>query len=311
MPVGDYFGLPDNIDKQQFFDYVGGTSTVTAPEYQTWPKPRGISMVHILSIDPGSGGGGGFSGATSTQRGGGGSGTSGCIASLLIPAVFIPDLMYIFVASGSSGGAAGVSGGNPSYNAIMAYPGVSNNNYACIFSSNSTGPGGGGHGTASAGGSADAAESANPIISSVLTAGIGMLASIGTSGGNIGGASGVGTVCSPSKIVSCVMPGGGGAGCTSGNVDSAGGGISSSTSIPWLLAGIPGGAAGGGRGNDGFATRSPLFFTGGTGGGSFSAGTGGAGGNGAIGCGGGGGGGGITGGAGGNGGNGLVVVTCW
>ena len=306
----DVFGLPDIGDRQQSFSHIGGTSA--APRQQTWHKPRGIGMVHIMSIDPGSGGGGGFSGATSTQRGGGGSGTSGVVVSLLIPALFIPDLVYIFVAPGTAGGAAAQAAGNPGSNSVFAYAGVTAAAYAAILTPQSGGPGGGGAGTATTGGTADGAESAGPAANgSFLSTGIGMFSSAGTSGGNAGSASGAGNACNPSKMISCVMPGAGGAGCTSGNVDSAGGAIVGNASMPWVLAGIPGGLAGGGRGQDGFMLRSPMLFLGGTGGGSNSSGTGGAGGNGAIGCGGGGGGGGVTGGKGGDGGNGLVIITCF
>ena len=315
MP-GDYFGLPDNSERQQTFRYAGGSNWSTAPVgFQTWVKPRGIGSVHILSIDPGSGGGGGWSGASGTQCGGGGAGTAGVVVSVLAPAALVPDMLYVFVCPGAAGGAAGQAGGNPGSNVVTAYGGVATSGgtrYVVVLSPGSSGPGGGGAGSASAGGNTDSAETAAPQSNSPLMAGIGVFSSIGTSGGNTGSASGQGTDCPNSKMISCAMPGAGGAGCTTGNVNSAGGGFTSgTTSQPWVPSYISGGTSGGGRGTDGFAVRSPMLFYGGCGGGSNAGGVGGAGGNGAIGSGGGGGGGGATGGAGGNGGNGLVIITCW
>jgi len=139
----------------------------------------------------------------------------------------------------------------------------------------------------------------------------GIIGQIGSQGGLTTGSAGTAVNPWPANGW-CGSAGSGGGGCNTSNADFAGGNINGGIAIPPLQQAINGGAAGGGRGADGFELHQPCWgFFGGTGGGSFAAGTGGAGGNGATGCGGGGGGGGINGGAGGNGGNGLAVITCW
>jgi hypothetical protein len=75
---------------------------------------------------------------------------------------------------------------------------------------------------------------------------------------------------------------------------------------------IPGGLAGGGRGNNGIWDNRSFAGTGASGGGSNIAGAGGNGGDGALGCGGGGGGSGTTArGEGGRGGDGYFLVSWW
>jgi len=310
----DYFGLPDAGDRSQTFNCIGGTTFGAAgAPYQAWNKPRGISMVHIFALSSGGGGGGGCTGATSTQRGGGGGGGSGGFASGIFPAWALPDILHIFVPPGGAGGAAGIAGSTGAGFAILTLP-AANTQMSLYVLIGSTGAGGGAAGTSAAGGAFGAAGTAlsnywNTVMNLGII-GVNPLSSNGVPGqaGVVGSASGAALPTGAGNFT--VFSGGaGGAGCTSGNVDSAGGGYSTaSLGIPVALAG---GAAGGGRGADGYMLNKPIFGMGGMGGGSFSAGTGGNGGNGAYGCGGGGGGGGITGGAGGNGGPGLVIVTCW
>src|SRR5712692_4773667 len=89
IDMPDYFGLPDNSERQQFFTATGG--------YVPWLKPRGISMIYFLCISPGGGGGGGFSSGSNTQAGGGGGGASGSVSTLLMPAFSLPDILFVSV----------------------------------------------------------------------------------------------------------------------------------------------------------------------------------------------------------------------
>jgi hypothetical protein len=314
----DLFGLPDNAEHQQTFGFVGGTyagSGSATAVFQPWNKPRGISMVHILALTSGAGGGGGCSGATATQRGGGGSGCAGPFSNLLIPAFVLPDTLFVFVPAGGNGGAANLGGSVGDYSLVSINPSYEGgNNYGIILRSAASAGFGGNPGTATNGGVAGSGGSVAQYQAMLSYAG--QFQGGASAAGSAGHATGSPFSQNPSAWSVFLGPASGGAGCTTGNVDSAGGGLNGvGTTTPWVMPwnvnGFPGGAAGGGNGMNGFTFRSPLIFCGGQGGGSFSAGQGGNGGNGAIGCGGGGGGGGITGGIGGAGGPGLIVVTCW
>jgi hypothetical protein len=297
MP-GDLFHLPDNADHQQVFGYAG--------EIQTWTKPLGITMVHMVALSSGAGGGGGYSAGGATQAGGGGGGGTGGISSVIVPASFLPDVLYVYAAPGGAGGSAGNAGGNgaASWAGMMT---VSTAQSLYLISSlPSSLPIGGGAGTSSAGGTGGASGAA-PTSTNMPLSVFGMIATVIGVAGASGGASTGPTTANPGAVP--LFPASGGAG-TTGSVNGAGGGTLSG-SLPWYSYAQPGGAAGGGHGQDGTALRIPPYFMGGFGGGSNYAGTGGSGGNGATGCAGGGGGGGTTGGAGGAGGNGAVWITCW
>ena len=87
---------PGNVD---YFYNTGGTSWVT------WEKPRGIIMLEIICIGAGGGGRSGWSATTETGAvSGGGGGGSGGFSRLLIPAIFLPDVLYIQVGRGGVGG---------------------------------------------------------------------------------------------------------------------------------------------------------------------------------------------------------------
>ncbi len=276
-------------------------------QWQTWVKPRGKSMVSIYALGSGGGGGGGFSSAAATARGGGGGGGSGAMARVLLPASVLPDVLYCFVASGGLGGAASVAGavGNVSY--VNLFPEILNT-YTRVLVTGGAGAGGGGAGSLTAGGVAGAAAGAGAFYplthTGVATSIVGLAGAVGgahtgAAGGNISG-------------VAMVHGGAGGGGTTS--ADFAGGSFSGAYWMPSLN----GGAAIGGRGQDGLDmspggvwTQTSSVAAPGTGGGSNNAATGGDGGNGGSGCGGGGGGAGLTGGRGGNGGHGLIVVLSW
>ena len=293
----DFSHLPNTLSGAdiQTFNALG------ASDFQTWLRPRGKSMISILSLSSGAGGGGGFSAAASTARGGGGGGGAGTLTRFLAPLIDI-DRLYINVPLGGLGGAAGVAGATAGNGTVSLAPNL-NTAVNAIFNVSGALATGGGAGTASAAGAAGvgavtsgAAGQGNSGILSVTAGQAGLIG--GAQTGAVGGSL---TFTSGNPFTG----GMGGAGVTT--TDFAGGSI---TGAGWFPS-FAGGIALGGRGADGWFSRMPFGASGGTGGGSNNAGTGGAGGNGALGCGGGGGGGGVTGGQGGNGGHGLVIITCW
>ena len=318
IDMPDYFGLPDNSERQQFFTATGG--------YVPWLKPRGISMIYFLCISPGGGGGGGFSSGSNTQAGGGGGGASGSVSTLLMPAFSLPDILFVSVFAGTQGAAAGgmSTGPNTGYpnacTVITGSPPCDGSIFANTLISGApfnNGGSGAFAGTASAGGSAGGTPGSvsyafNPLAILGITnytSGLNGAAGNATStGSNIAFAPAQTTVPFP------VTGGAGGAG-TTGASSSAGGGIPAGIGgkgLPALTGGAAGSGVNAGDGAGGLSLRGPMSFTGGLGGGSASGlFNGGRGGDGAIGCGGGGGGGGTVGGKGGNGGSGLIVISCW
>jgi hypothetical protein len=83
-----------------------------------WNKPRGINFIKIITIGGGAGGGGGHSSATTNARGGGGGGSSSVVTTVMLPAIFLPDRLYISSGVGSVGGSGG---GGSSNRGIQSY----------------------------------------------------------------------------------------------------------------------------------------------------------------------------------------------
>ncbi len=84
---------PD-YDTQYFLGTTGNTAAGSYQDYQTWKKPANCTWVYMLCV------GGGASGATSlvgTAVGcfGGMGGSSGQQTTLIIPAMFLPDILYV------------------------------------------------------------------------------------------------------------------------------------------------------------------------------------------------------------------------
>ena len=317
-------------DVQLFFP-TGTVSTL----WQTWTKPRGITMIYMIAISGGGGGGGGFTRATGVAGGGGGSGACSGMATLMMPAIFLPDSLKISVGPGGQGGAAGTTGGAGTNSYITLGAGLTTGITIpnVILASGATAPGGGAGGSGASGGAAGIA----PTVATIAAVGpmgkLGFFPNTGTVGNNgyvglvgqIGGAQtgAIGTVYSGGWNVLPFTPGASGAGI---NTAVQGGFLGGTINIvnavdfadgafsPPLI--IPGGTAGsailaGGNGGSGIRSMKPFLHTGGAGGGSSDAQIGGIGGAGGIGCGGGGGGAGTTGGRGGNGGDGMVAIICW
>ncbi len=297
------FGLPPiAAERTTIFTSCGGSSATG--NWQPYIKPRGASMYSIFCLGSGGGGGAGFTGAAGTARGGGGGGSSGACTRLIIPVVFLPDVIYVNVGRGAAAGNVGPASfvSTEAYQTATGY---------LVTVSGSGGANNGGAGTGSAGGSGGSAAIAS-VASDAMGHGYGTFNALGgragTAGGAHTGAAGANTAWGSGGIF--VTGGAGGGGTPTANTDFAGGEISNGGKVPTLSGGI----AAAGAGQSGFEFRPPFLFasTGGSGGGTAgAAGTAGSGGAGGVGSGGGGGGGGVTGGAGGRGGDGLVIITWW
>jgi hypothetical protein len=306
-----HFPKPQN----GYIDYFPGFgATVGATQWQVWNKPRGISFIKIICIGGGGGGGGGFSSAGS--RGGGGGGGSGTMGTVMLPAVFLPDRLYVSSGLGAAGGPAGGTGGSGTTSFVSIAP-----SQTAIYNLCTGNAGGGGStGTAISAGLAGGGGNV-PTLTNNLQAGQGNYINIvgqsGSAGGSHLGAQAT-TIFYPTTgiLLSGGSGGGGGAGFYGGNIQPP-----TQTSTYTFFRAFPGGLAGtegslaGGDGQSGVNNTQLLLFSGGSGGGSGFDGTagsvGGRGGDGGIGCGGGGGGAGTTGGRGGDGGPGLVIISCW
>jgi hypothetical protein len=101
--------------------YFTGQSTATLTQWQTWRKPRGVKNIYILGVGGGSSGAVGANAAASNTGGsGGGSGAQTCV---WIPAMFVPDVLYVQTGAGGQQPAVLVSaatqvGGVPTYVAL-------------------------------------------------------------------------------------------------------------------------------------------------------------------------------------------------
>ena len=315
MQFQSFHTPPANIGKQWVFLPNGITQYIGEP----WKKPKWASMVNMLIIQPGAGGGGGDSRASNGNGSGGGGGASGTISRLLIPAICIPDSLYIFVPPGGQGGAAETTGTSGLITTINTGRTDAPPNWLLYSSGgNATGGTGGTAGGAAAGGAAASGAAIQPfaIFGHHFTTN-------GIAGGNAGTNTGGAGVTITAWASNPLSPGaGGGSSGTTGPGTDFAGGDQIATALTnfgaegyFPIAGsekiATGGAANGGHGSAGYKALSPMLNTGGAGGGSNNDGTGGDGGNGGYGCGGGGGGAGTTGGRGGNGGEGLVIITAW
>lgn len=98
-----------HLPKQQkgSLDYFWGKSARNGQNWELWEKPRGCNMILISAIGGGSGGGGGASNNSTTARGGGAGGSSGAFTQVIIPAIHVPDTLYVSAGSGGFGGLAG------------------------------------------------------------------------------------------------------------------------------------------------------------------------------------------------------------
>lgn len=304
----------------QFFEVPYQSANLL--QWQTWRKPRGAKWIYMLGV--GGAGGGGCGINTATSSGGGSGGSSGAQAIVMIPAIFVPDVLYIQC---GLGGAGGTTSGATATAGLNTYVSASIGNGAVglaladtFLRADGANPGNAAA-TATLGGTATNGAPL-PIIGNMPLAGRGIYTLIGGLIGSAGGSSttaGISTTLPTTGIMISSGGGGGGSSATPG----AGGDISAiNTTLgkEFFQLPITGGAAGSGStpagaGRQGFESRYSLFNFGGSGGGGASTtagGNAGAGADGALGCGGGGGGGSNTTNTtiapGGNGGNGFVYI---
>jgi len=270
-------------------------------QWQTWRKPRGCKLLYILAVGGGASGGCGTN--TATTSGGGGGGGSGAQASLMIPAMFVPDVLYVQCGMGGRqpatlvSGAAGVTGTQTTISIEPFNTFVSNE--IILFAGN--GQGGTAATTTAAGGAG--AGAAIPAISGQPLAGRGIYTFLAGQAGVVGGSSSAQAATGLTVPTTGLMvTGGGGGGGKSATVFGTGsvitsptGGVSTNSSDFFPLTATTPAAASGATpanaGRDGMIVRNMIMNFGGGGGGSASetsGGIAGAGGNGAPGCGGGG-----------------------
>lgn len=296
---------------------VNGTTSLNS--WQTWTKPNGCSFVFMVLIAAGGGGG-----RVSSTTGGGGGGAGGH-TRLLIPALFLPETLFIWPGAGGLGATTtATSGANGQPSIVACEPYTSASNVAASSTVGGyvlyqTGAGGGAGISGTAGTAGAIALSTDQSIASS-----GLWYSIAGQAGGAGaastGASGTTVIAFTSGIITSS---GGGGGHGAGN----GGGITASTgpfriNVPAVV-----GGASANKGWDGInlnqkieylmSRGDPIYFMGGGGGGGSSvAGTlGGFGGDASYGGGGGGGGGNsataANSGNGGDGGDGLIIIMAW
>jgi hypothetical protein len=291
----DLFGaLPTTKADVQFF-YTANETALT-PNWQTWYKPTGATMCSMIAI----GGGGGGAATPTVTTGGGGGGSSG-IARLILPAFFLPDILYVQVGLGGSGATNNAGAGGLSYISF----GHSNTSPNVLLVSNNAAPGGGSGATAGA---------ASTIAVVQPFGNFGIFSAIAGQGGSAGG--GANAQGSALAAWGTVPVGGGVGGSGNGGAGRAGLSMTVATVLDWgegpalTVAGstIVAGGATNSAGDPGFSKWQPFFNTGGVACGSttaltFTSGRGGVGS--------GGGGASATNNLGGNGGNGLVVITSW
>ena len=269
----------------------------------TWKKPRGAKLIYMFGVGGGASGGCGIN--TGVSSGGGAGGASGMQTSLVIPAFFVPDILYVQCGAGGKqptvlvSGALGVAGSPTFVNIVPDSSQAGFNSVSFLYAAGAnatvTAP------TTTAGGGTGTAVTtliqfqwlglkgmSNPIQNNVL----------GTAGGTSTGAGvSLSYYSATNTFGNSVLGGSGGGGSSA--TPGAGGGITSpggSFSADFLLPTTAGGAAASGAtpagdGAGGFKSRNQILNFGGYGGGGASTtagGVAGRGGDGAPGCGGGG-----------------------
>lgn len=295
----DHFHLPTPNGAAEVFYFEGAIASGT--NWRTWQKPRGKSMVHILLVGPGGNGGNGSVGTTLTSAGGGG-GASGGQTAILIPAHFLPDILFLQMQG---------PGANPAI--VSVAPNTTNNN---VLARGSQGGSGGNASGAMAG---TGGTLPSPATAANMPLGWQFRQSVlGGMAGTAGGATSIGVTTALPTTGLLITGGTGG-----GGIQNWGGDLQAAGVFPANSGGeaAPNTTTPGRPGSPGYRPIAGLLYGyGGTGGGGSSdAATGaglfgGNGGPGAPGCGGGGGGGclidGVAG-VGGDGGPSFCLITCW
>ena len=176
-------------------------------------------MIQFFLVGAGGGGGGGFLSTGSTATSGGGGGGGGAQTKLLIPAIFLPDELYVNIGVGGAGGVNGVSGGTTYVDLING-----NNTSATLIAYANGGSGGTypatGSGTITNGGAGGVASTAGDTVYT----GLGLFSSVaGGAGGN--GSGGTTALAGISTATSLTSGGGGGGSRNAANTRGAPAGI--------------------------------------------------------------------------------------
>jgi hypothetical protein len=300
--------------------YFVNPITTTLREWKTWQKPRGVKWIYMLGV--GGGGSGGSGAAVAGTGGSGAGGGSGSQTMVMIPAMFVPDTLYVQCGQGGLGpttSAVSNVAGLPTYVAIE--PGTANTANMTLLSAN---PGTNGTAAAAAISGGLAGNQANSAtLAQMPLAGRGiynfLAGQIGI-GGSANTAPGTANTLPTTGLI--VTGGAGGGGCNGATAFAGGGitGVGLGTGLdffPTLAGGIAatGSTPAGAGGN--YIARNFLMNYGGAGGGGATTtlgGIAGAGAPGAPGCGGGGGGGANSTNTtvkGGDGGSGFVYIISW
>lgn len=290
-----------------------GTAGAIATSWQTWTKPRGKTMLHIMLVGAGGNGGTGVVGANSVSAGGAG-GQSGAITNIIVPLAFVPDVLFLSLAGRKPTATA-------NFASIIAVAPVNTANNILVFANGGLHGGNAAAGTGGTVGTAAAiATAANmplgwPFITSVCFA-----SQLGTAGG-----AAIAAVALTLPVTGAFVTGGTGGGGlpAAAATGTNGGSITGAGVFPTSTGGV-GSATATNPADTGKAGFQPIpklgYFYGGTGAASThgtATGAGlaqGSGGDGAPGCGGGGMGGALTGstaGVVGFGGQAYATLTCW
>ena len=244
-----------NID---YFYNTGGTSS-----WITWEKPKRIHTIVITCI---GGGGGGRSGwcLDTTGRSGGAAGGSGGFTRVIIPAMVLPDVLYVSVGRGGAGGASATVSGTANLGSAGSgsYVSIAPSTAAIYLACFANGGGGGittGAGTNAGGLAAVVATQANCLMS-----GLGQFFALAGQTGSQGTTAGGQSITYPTTGL---LLSGGGAG--SGNTGN-GTGVPAPTQTSFSLITTRNAGNGGNPGTagaDGLSILQPLMSIGGAGGG--------------------------------------------
>lgn len=291
----DFLHIIDNpkADIQRFWGAANGGLS----DWQTWRKPRGCNWIYVLAAGAGASGGCGINSATTS--GGGAGGAGGGQTTVLLPAMFVPDILFVQCGVGGKQPAALVSG---------ALPVIGGSTFVCIDASTVTNnilikvPGGyGGVGiaaaTATTGGTSSS--TSGNIITQQPLSGRGIYTLLSSIVGFAGGTNTTAGTNITLPATGVMVSGGAGGGGSDTTATAYAGGGFTAIGLGGKTPSLNGGTAGttgtpAGRGDDGMwnVAYPYTYFLGGAGGGGASGtdatGVAGAGGNGAPGCGGGG-----------------------
>lgn len=303
MDPWQFFGIGSLAIKRSLFltGQVGAISGA-GPGFhrESIAVPKWASFMHAFCVSGGAGGQGGFSGAAGTNRGGGGGGSCVPSASGIIPTKLLPSHVDVMVGFGGIGGTSGSQANSGSSSGIFHPTQHLNTPTALAYFRAGSGVNGALASATAAGG---AGLSNAGIVAYLGTAFVNPADAVN---GGAGGAH-TGALGGNSGNASVIAAGsGGGAGIGTANTPFGGGVVQ--TVLGTNSGGTGDGGNGiDGIFMDPRSTKELFVRTGGSGGASGTT-QGGRGGNGGWGCGGGGGGAGVTGGQGGSGGPGFVWI---